>query len=248
VIEGQTARIYVILCLASRHNLGGQLVTSAILDERPTLADEARSRARARIVQAAMSELAARGVDVTVDEIATSAGVSRRTVFRHFATHGQLLATASAEIWRSFEGKLPEPPNPGEDLDAWLTKAAVSIHELNTKILGQAFWGLNAPESNEHAELSEWRTELMSRRVRTINQFTAVAWVSAGGKGEPPAWVVDAFALLLSSFASNGLSVGGVRPPEDTGRVCARILLAVLAAALGRRPPRTVSVRTIKPR
>jgi AcrR family transcriptional regulator len=222
----------------------GQLVTRAILDERPTLADEARSRARARIIHAAMIELAARGVDVTIDEIATSAGVSRRTVFRHFATHGQLIATASAELWRSFEGKLPGPPNPDEDLDTWLTKAAVTIHELNTKILGQAFWGLNALESDEHAELSEWRIELMSLRVRTINQFTAIAWGVAGGNGEPPSWVVDAFALLLSSFASNGLSVGRVRPPEDTGRVCARILLSVLAAALDRRLRKTAPLRT----
>lgn len=205
----------------------------AMAGEQPTLADEARDRARARILQAAMTELAARGIDVTVDEIAASAGVSRRTVFRHFATHGQLLAAASAEIWRTFEEQIPGPPQSGEDPEVWLTRAAVTLHEMNAKILGQAFWGLQSQGPFDHKELSEWRTELLSCRSCSVGHFAAIAWDAAGGEGEPPSWVVDAFALLLSSFASNGLSIGRHRAPEDTGRVCARILTSVLAGALG---------------
>jgi len=197
-----------------------------------TLAAESRALASARILRAAMTELAAKGVDVTVDEIAAAAGVSRRTVFRHFATHGQLLAAASTELWRAFEEEIPGPPGPNEDLETWLTTAAITLHDLNGRILGQAFWGLRSPQPGGHAELSEWRTELFVRRTHRINNFSSIAWRAAGGADHPPSWVVDAFALLLSSFASNGLAIEGGRPPADTGRVCARILLSVLRSAI----------------
>jgi AcrR family transcriptional regulator len=190
---------------------------------RPTLGEETRAVVRARIVQGAVAALAATGFDVTVDEIASTAGVSRRTVFRHFATHDEVLAAAVAEILASYDRLLPGPPAPGTNVEAWLTETAVTLHELNTRLMGKAFWDMNV----ERPGISP--SERDRRRTGYATQIAQNAWRLANGKGRPPSWVVDAFALQLSGFATNCLDGYST---ERAGRVSARILKTVLAAAL----------------
>src|SRR5260221_14170169 len=60
----------------------------------PTLADEKRQAAVTRILRSARLFVAEHGLDVTVEEIAEAAGVSRRTLFRHFPTRDQLVPAA----------------------------------------------------------------------------------------------------------------------------------------------------------
>ncbi|MBN7794775.1 TetR/AcrR family transcriptional regulator [Microbacterium esteraromaticum] len=60
-------------------------------DARAPRADAVRNRAR--LLDAAELEFAERGLDVSVADIATRAGVGKGTVFRHFATKEDLLAT-----------------------------------------------------------------------------------------------------------------------------------------------------------
>lgn len=57
---------------------------------RPLRADAQRNRAR--ILEAAEAELAERGVDVPVDDVARRAGVGVGTLYRHFPTKEALLA------------------------------------------------------------------------------------------------------------------------------------------------------------
>ena len=64
---------------------------------RPTPDQEARTLARARIIGGVLAALAAHGLEATVDEVAESAGVSRRTCSADFETHGELLAAAIDE-------------------------------------------------------------------------------------------------------------------------------------------------------
>ncbi len=202
-------------------------------DGRPTLAEEARARARARILSAALELLARRGFDTTVDEIAAAAGVSRRTVFRHFDSQAQLLAAASVEVARAVEASMPAPPAPGTELDAWLLDTLVTFHRLQARVIGEAFWGL-------HRRLPGWQTGPEGVTAPTVRQLrgdvptriAAMVWTHAGGRGEPPTWVTDAFSLFTSSFAGQGLSVPVPRSPEETGAVSAKILSAVVRAAL----------------
>ena len=63
--------------------------------------------AQARIVQGAATALATKGFDATVDDIAEAAGVGRRTVFRYFATHDDLITAAVAEILARYESLIP---------------------------------------------------------------------------------------------------------------------------------------------
>jgi AcrR family transcriptional regulator len=178
---------------------------------------------QARIVEGAAAALAANGFDATVDDIAAAAGVSRRTVFRHFATHDEVLTAAMAEVLVRYDRLMPGPPDPGADLETWLTETAVTLHELNAGLLGKAFWEMHM----ERPGITP--AERDRRRIGYAVQLAGHAWRVADGKGKPPPWVVDAFALLLSAFATNCL-VG--YSAEKAGQVSARVLKAVLIAAL----------------
>jgi len=61
----------------------GQRYDQLVVHPAPLLADEQRDVARSRILVAAMTVLAQRGLDATVDDVAEASGVNRRTVFRH---------------------------------------------------------------------------------------------------------------------------------------------------------------------
>jgi len=205
-----------------RHTVAKRGSDGAHGDHRPTLGEETRAVVRTRIVRGAVAALARSGFDATVDEIALAAGVSRRTVFRHFTTHTELLAAAVDEILESYERLLPGPPPPGVVLDAWLEQTATTLHDLNTRIIGRAFWDLHVAQPGVSPE------ERDRRRAGFAAQVAQHAWRLADGKGRPPGWVVDAFALQLSGFATNCLAH---YTPERAGRVSARVLTAVLATA-----------------
>jgi AcrR family transcriptional regulator len=190
---------------------------------RPTLGEETRAATQARIVQGAKAALAASGFGATVDDIATAAGVSRRTVFRHFASHDEVLTAAMTEIIASYDRLIPGPPPPGTDLKTWLGDTAVALHELNARLMGKAFWDMNVDRPGiSPADRDRQRTGFAAQVARH-------AWRAGNGRGHPPSWVVDAFALQLSGFATNCLAGYNA---EKAGRVSARILSAVLTTAL----------------
>jgi len=190
---------------------------------RPTLGEETRAVTRARIVRGATVALARSGFDVTVDDIAAAAGVSRRTVFRHFATHDEVVAAAVSEILASYDRLIPEGPDPETDLETWLTETAVTLHELNAGLVGRAFWDLHV----ERPGISP--AERHRQRVGHAARIARHAWRVGQGTGHPPSWVIDAFSLQLSGFATNCLMGYNA---EKAGRVSARVLQAVLATAL----------------
>src|SRR5712691_5415889 len=98
-----------------------------------TLAGEQREVAQARILRAAGVALAARGLAATVDDVAEAAGVSRRTIFRHFATRDALFVTVIRAGIRRYAEQIPAPPD-GDDLLA-------VTHRLNARN-GRVFWDL----------------------------------------------------------------------------------------------------------
>jgi AcrR family transcriptional regulator len=71
---------------------------------------EQKGRTRAALV-AATRQLLADGVTPTVEQVATSAGISRTTAYRYFANQRDLLIAAYPEI--SQRSLLSDPPPPG---------------------------------------------------------------------------------------------------------------------------------------
>jgi AcrR family transcriptional regulator len=198
----------------------------------PTLADEQRDVARARILRAAGTVLAQRGLAATVDDVAEAAGVNRRTVFRHFATRDGLFAAAIREGVRRYAVQLPPAPD-DDDLRDWLLDLLLVTHRLNARN-GRIYWELAALPaddlSGELAAAAEERRE--SRRWFAVG-VTARIWQARGGRSEPPVWLVDAVAVHLSGFTTQSLAGDFDRTPDEVAHVSARVLEAALAAALG---------------
>lgn len=188
---------------------------------------------RARIVRAARGVLAERGLDTTVDDVAIAAGMSRRTVFRHFATRDALLAAAVREGIRSY-GEHLVPAHEGEDLEAWLVDAIVTVHRLNARH-GRIYWELAGLGRALEGEIAAVAEERRAARRALVRSFTAAVWRSAGGTGTAPAWLLDVCAVQLSAFTTRALSGDFGRSPDEIGRVCARAVAAAARAAVAER-------------
>ncbi len=197
----------------------------------PTLADEQRDVARARILRAAGTVLAQRGLAATVDDVAEAAGVNRRTVFRHFATRDGLFASAIREGVRRYAVHLPPAPE-DDDLRDWLLDLLLVTHRLNARN-GRIYWELAVPADDLSGELAAAAAERRDSRQRFAVGVTVRIWQARGGAGEPPEWLVDAVAVHLSGFTTQSLAGDFDRSPDEVARVSARVLEAALAAALG---------------
>ena len=202
------------------------------VDAPSSLAAEQRELARNRIVHAARRVLAERGLATTVDDVSEAAGVSRRTVFRHFSTRENLIAIAIRDGLRTYGEHLP--PARGGDLDSWLLDVLLAAHRLNAGN-GRIYWELSVLEPELTGELAAAAAERRQARKRWAAGFTKVLWQARGGRGKPPAWLTDAVAVHLSAFTTQSLAVDFDRSPDDVARVSARVIDAALTAALAER-------------
>ncbi len=199
--------------------------------ERPaTLGDDMRAVAVTRIVHGAMEALANQGLDATVDDVAAAAGVSRRTVFRHFPTQAQLFVAAIGAVKGIYDENLPESTHPQEPIEEWLRLIATTYHELNSRYVGRAFWDVVIQRPGVAAEVLDAINDVAQARYEYAKRVATSSWRTAGGTGRPPAWVVDAFSLHMSAFATFAFPR---HSPDKAGQVCSQVLCAVLDAAVG---------------
>jgi AcrR family transcriptional regulator len=94
-----------------------------------TLLEQKRQTTVDHLVRAAVAGLAKHGFRVTVDDIAREANVSRRTIFRHFATRDDLLALALTQQSDSFRSTLPQLGAQG--WPTWLAELCQAVHQAN---------------------------------------------------------------------------------------------------------------------
>jgi AcrR family transcriptional regulator len=200
-----------------------------------SLTGEQRAVARQRILRAAGAALAARGLAATVDDVAEAAGVSRRTIFRHFATRDALFVEVIQAGVRRYAEQLPEPPD-GGDLHAWLAELLAVTHRLNARN-GRVFWDLVGVRAEDLSpDLAAAAAECRDSRNRFASTVTEFLWHARGGAASPPPWLTDAVAVHLSGFTTQSLAGDLDRTPDQVAAVSAHVIEAALAAALA--PPK----------
>jgi AcrR family transcriptional regulator len=196
----------------------------------PSLADEQREVAQARIRRAAGIALAARGLTATVDDVAEAAGVSRRTIFRHFATRDALFVAVIRAGIRRYAEQIPAPPD--DDLRGWLAELLTVTHRLNARN-GRVFWDLVGVRAEDLSpDLALVAAECRDSRNRFAADVTGLLWQARGGPGPPPQWLVDAVAVHLSGFTTQSLAGDLDRTPDQVAHVSAQVIEAALTSAL----------------
>lgn len=182
-------------------------------------------------MRAAGAVLAARGLAATIDDVADAAGVSRRTIFRHFATRDALFVAVIRAGVRRYAEQIPEPPA-DDDLRDWLAELLAITHRLNAGN-GRVMWDLVGPQAREQSEqLAVVAEECRESRNRFAVTVTDVIWRARGGSGLPPRWLVDAVAVQLSGLTTASLGGDLGRSPDEVALVSARVIEAAMASAL----------------
>jgi AcrR family transcriptional regulator len=200
-----------------------------------------------------MEVVARRGFDATVREIAQVSGVSPRTIFRYYATHDRLIAATVKDMFEAcgrypvedlppvvddLDAWLEGLPRRFDDLDAWLAVLAVTTHTRSARIFGEAFWDIHCPNSTQSEALAEVATLRREFRRRGVGFLASLAWRTAGGSDEPPDDLVLAFALNLSTFATQALMIDFDQTPAQIGALTADILKMLLRRAVQAQPDR----------
>jgi len=180
-----------------------------------------------------MEVVARRGLDATVDEIAHVSGVSPRTIFRHYASHDQLIVATVKDMCEACGRKpIDGLPSPTDDLDGWIEGVALTTHTRSAEIFGEAFWDMHAPSHNASTMLSEIDALRHDSRTRGVQFLATLAWEKAGGTGEPPHDLVLAFALYFSAFTTQALMIDFDQSPTEIRAQTADILKTLLRRAV----------------
>jgi AcrR family transcriptional regulator len=188
-----------------------------------TLADEKRQVTVTRILRSARLFVADHGLDVTVEEIAAAAGVSRRTLFRLFPTREELLAGAVSAGLERYAELLPGYG--GGDWRQWLGELSEAMHRMNDSC-GAGFWELatrhDLPPALAAIEAGRRRArrELMSTLASTL-------WSAAGGPGGAPLPVEIAVSVHLSPHFT-----AAVKDAGHGWQRAARLAEAAIATAI----------------
>jgi len=162
----------------------------------PTIADAKRQATVDVILAAARRLLLARGLDVTMDDIAEEAGVSRRTLFRHFESRERLIAESLeagiqlyGELLPSFEG----------GWETWLRGVCDAAHEMQAGY-GPGYWELTS-RTDLPPEIAAIEGRRRTRRHEAMARIAGKLWREAGGDsdGDPPDIVVATVGAHLSA-------------------------------------------------
>jgi AcrR family transcriptional regulator len=146
-----------------------------------------------RVLASARLLVMARGLDVTMDEIADDAGVSRRTLFRIFETRERLVAGA-LEAGVQMYGELL--PSYDDDWRTWLRELCRAAHHMQAGY-GPGYWELTS-RSDLPAEIAAVEKRRRVRRREAMARIARKLWLEAGGEGHPPAVFVAGVSAHLS--------------------------------------------------
>ncbi len=191
-----------------------------------SLVHEQRQLARDRIERAAARVLADKGLGATVEEVAAEASVSIRTVFRHYGTRDHMIATALRAQLQHYPDTLPVP-EPGATLESWLPELLRGVHRVNA-LLGRAYWEMAALGDTLTGELGDVAAARLAGRTRFVNTVARGAWRLNGNRSRPPSWLVDLFAIHVSSFTTRELVSDFGRSIDDVALMSSRVLISAV--------------------
>ncbi|WP_420232503.1 TetR/AcrR family transcriptional regulator [Pseudomonas sp. ABY48] len=167
-----------------------------------TVPQRLTERKREAILQAAIAEFRSSGFEITsMDKIAATAGVSKRTVYNHFPSKEALFAEILNRLWNSITAEQDMPYSPQKPLREQLqTLLQAKLHMLaDENFLDLARIAIAATiHSPERAQ------DMVSRMGQREEGLTAwIRQAQADGRLKPvePAFAAQQMHGLLKTFA-----------------------------------------------
>jgi AcrR family transcriptional regulator len=175
------------------------------------------------LVRAAQQGMYEHGLDVTVDVIAATAEVNRRTVFRHFPTREDLM---SAGVVADYDDHLRSvPPYTGEDWQGWLAEVARWRHHNMARVRRLAWDFLARPLSPRMAAVY---AEQNQKRQDTLAMITSTLWQAAGGDGATPELLRQTVRVHLSGLFTQAV----LRDAEGTADLAAELAATAITSTV----------------
>jgi AcrR family transcriptional regulator len=182
---------------------------------RPQRADAVRNRER--VIVAARRAMAARGLDVQMDEIARKAKVGVGTVYRHFPNKQDLIeALARDRFVRLAElaDAALEDPDPWNGFVEFMREAAAI--QVADKALSEVL--VSRPETMRRAAES---VEMLSRTAKVVARAQEAGAVRADAEPEDVPMMMCALAGACNTPMSDperyiGIVIDGMRAPGET--------------------------------
>lgn len=159
-------------------------------------------RKREAILQAAIAEFRSSGFEITsMDKIAATAGVSKRTVYNHFPSKEELFAEILNRLWNSITAEQDMPYSPQKPLrDQLQTLLQAKLHMLaDENFLDLARIAIAATiHSPERAQDMVAR---MGQREEGLTAWIRLAQADGRLKPVEPAFAAQQMHGLIKTFA-----------------------------------------------
>jgi len=183
-----------------------------------------------RILSAAERLVAERGAAATrTAEIARAAGVTERTLFKHFPAKAQLLERVAGDAMQAVAGA---PPDDAVAFPVWfetLVRTRLALAQTRPHALRLVLVELLTSAAARRRFAPVWKRELWSPFVRSIARFQARGELRAGLEAEPLARM--ALSLALGYLLSRTLVAPGLA--WDDAKEIARLLEVLERGAAG---------------
>lgn len=184
----------------------------------PLRSDAARNRDA--LIEATIETLTRRP-QASVTEIAVAAGVSRATVYGHFASREHLVSAAVRKIKGRLDERLarnnPAFP-PAEDLDDLVATSWWALGQM-AGMTAAARWGADPSDVQPLLDDTRARIQELIMRGRAAGRFRS---------DQSLEWQTTCFSALLQARASE---VRGGPPSSEAGAELVATMRALLAAA-----------------
>lgn len=186
---------------------------------------------RAAILSAALDEFEARGYrETSMDRIAASAGVSKRTVYNHFRSKEQLFEAIAAELIERVQEVSQRPYDPAQPLKAQLEAIGGQVLDMLASPSFLTLARVTLAELIRSPELARRTYGLFRARQTGLARWLADASADGRLAVPEPDRAADQFMGLVNAFALWPQLLGGQPVPDATER--ARILQPAVAMLL----------------
>jgi TetR/AcrR family transcriptional regulator, repressor for uid operon len=188
--------------------------------------DEAADRTSQRILDAALAEAAAVGLQrITVEDVVRRAGVSRMTAYRRYPRRDDLVEALVRRETQRFLGAVADAIDRVTDADEGVAEAFIAAVSF-----ARAHPILRRAAQNEPAPIAD-SVELLTMGSAFIANY--IHGERPGGPSQQVRWVADVFARLFFTYISMPPSDPDFADDAELRRFAHEVLTPMVTQAVG---------------